>query len=279
MLRKDVKILANDPNFDRLVPRAWYWTPIRDIPLVVLVFAVVDGVAYLVLNKDAFANLQRLMSVIAITGIIAIPMLLLRSPLTPPMVSSTVQEVRDRAKMLHDYLEELIRRNPHLYFANDESRRTEALEDQNEALSDMVQGLEDELRRYKELWRDLESPSRFEVPEEALAKLEPLERTRLLEAIQAYRVGAWTPAAAVCGMILEGWLQRLCRENGLPLGGMRTMIERLGEVGLLHGYHDKLAQIGEFFRHRATHPTSEEFDREKTTLIMTSLIILIRDLF
>ena len=116
--------------------------------------------------------------------------------------------------------------------------------------------------------------SQFEVPDQVLDKLTLLERTRLVEAVQAYRVNAWTPAAAVCGMLLEGRLQQLCRQNNIRLGGMSAMIRRLGEAGLLHGYHENLARVGEFFRHRATHPTSEESDREKTTLVLTSLFIL-----
>ena len=80
-------------------------------------------------------------------------------------------------------------------------------------------------------------------------------------------------------MILEGRLQQLCHENNIQPGGIGEMIRRLGEVGLLKGYYKDLAKVGEFFRHRASHPTSEEFDREKTTLVLTSLIILIRDSF
>ncbi len=277
-LRKDVKKLTSDPEFDRLVPSAWYWTPVRDIPLIILAFAVVEGLAYLLVDRDAFANLQGPMLGIGIVGCIVIAVLL-GYPTGSAIMSSTTGQVWDRANMLHDYLKELVKRNPKLSFVGDQSWRTEALEEENETLSEKVEELEDELKSSRKLWNGLESPSKLEVPEEVLDKLNPLERTRLLEAIQAYRVNAWTPTAAVCGMILEGWLQRRCRENGIPVGSMRSMIEQLGKAGLLHGYHDKLAQIGEFFRHRATHPTSEEFDREKATLILTSLIILIRDLF
>jgi hypothetical protein len=277
-LRKDVKRFTNDPQFDRLIPRAWYFTPIRDILLAVLVFAVGIGLTSLVPDEDIQSSLQVALMVIGMISILAIAVLL-GYPTGKPFLSSTVEQVRDRANMLHDYIQEMVRRNPALSFTGDQDWRIKALEEEMEALSEEVDEKEEELKHSRELWRGLESPSRLEVPEEVLVKLDLLERTRLLEAVQAYRVNAWTPTAAVCGMILEGWLQRLCRENGLPLGGMRAMIERLGEAGLLHGYHDKLAQIGEFFRHRATHPTSEEFDREKTTLILTSLIILIRDLF
>ena len=57
------------------------------------------------------------------------------------------------------------------------------------------------------------------------------------------------------------------------------MIPRLGKAGLLGKHQQKLAEVGEFFRHRSAHPTTEVFDREKTTLILTALVILVRELF
>ena len=278
MLRRDVKRLTKAANFDRLVPRAWYWTPVRDIPLGILALGLVEGVGYLLLSREAFRDLQGPVLAIGTIGAIVVAALLFFQQ-GSPLVSSTVEQVRDRASMLRDYLVELARGHPYLTVYSDQERQTQALEAQNDDLSTEVEDLRHELERSRELLSGFQSPSRFEVADDVLAKLDPLEKTRLLEAVQAYRVNAWTPAAAVCGMILEGWLQRLCRQNGIAQGSMRVMIERLGEAGLLQGYHDKLAQIGEFFRHRATHPTTEEFDREKTTLVLTSLVILIRDLF
>jgi len=203
----------------------------------------------------------------------------------------TVKELKDKLLILQGYLRDYIafkypdlaaQNFPQYQESRDRARKEQEIESlraRNRALEDSLHATTDRLSRLNEMLLALTTPSQFEIPEEALDKLDPLERTRLLEAVQAYRVNAWTPAAAVCGMILEGRLQKLCREHGIRPGGIGDMIRRLGEAGLLRGYYQNLAQVGEFFRHRASHPTSEEFDREKTTLVLTSLVILIRDLF
>lgn len=203
----------------------------------------------------------------------------------------TVKEFTDMLLMLQGYLRDYIAfKYPDLAMHNfphyQESRDRAEMEQQikslrarNSILEDDLSATTSRLNHLHEMLFALRTPSQFKISQEVLDKLDQLERTRLLEAVQAYRVNAWTPAAAVCGMILEGRLQRLCREHGVRPGGIGEMIRRLGDAGLLRGHHEHLARVGEFFRHRAVHPTSEEFDREKTTLALTSLVILVRDLF
>jgi hypothetical protein len=200
----------------------------------------------------------------------------------------TVKQVRNKANMLCSYLRDYLVFNypdtaPQFW---PEAQDQEDLEQEIDRLRTRSRSLENALAQAKlrisqldETLLALKTPSQFEVPEDVLDKLDPLEQARLLEVVQAYRVNAWTPAAAVCGMILESRLQALCRRHGIRSGGIGQMIQGLGEKGLLKGYYQSLAQVGEFFRHRASHPTSEEFDREKTTLVLTALVILIRDLF
>lgn len=200
----------------------------------------------------------------------------------------TVKRVQDSAHMLNSYLRDYLAFNypdlasqfwPEIQDQEELEQELDRLRAHNRSLdSDLVQA-KHRIDQLNEMLASLKTPSSLEIPEEVLDKLNPLEQTRLLEAVRAYRVNAWTPAAAVCGMILEGRLQTLCRRHGVGLRGIGGMIRDLGEKGLLKGYYADLARVGEFFRHRASHPTSEEFDREKTTLILTSLVILIRDLF
>jgi hypothetical protein len=196
--------------------------------------------------------------------------------------ASTIREVQSRAWVLHSYLQNRLRADPGL------ARRVEpgSLQAQIEYLEEQQRNhwqweaeQERAAQHWQELWVGLSEPLPFDLAEGILAKLDLLEQTRLREAVQAYRVRAWTPAAAVCGMLLEGRLQRLCQEHGLETGGMRDMIERLGAANLLGRHHREMAQVGEFFRHRAAHPSSEVFDQEKTTLILTLLLLLVRDVF
>jgi hypothetical protein len=202
--------------------------------------------------------------------------------------TTTRREVYERARVLkqfvldhmgyeYPYLAEQTR--PSKDRSQEFERKVEALELENEMQAQKLQEAQERIHGLQERLAGLETPSHFEVDDKVLAKLEPLEKIRLLEAIQAYRVNAWTATAAVCGMILEGRLQRLCRANHIPTGSINAMIQRLGEAGLLRGYFEQLARVGEFFRHRAAHPTSEIFDREKTTLILTCLVLLVREVF
>lgn len=153
------------------------------------------------------------------------------------------------------------------------------LEDTRLDYEDEIKRLRGEVTIWQQKLAGLQTPANFDIPEDVLAKLSNIEKARLVEAVQAYRVGAWTPAASVCGTILEGRLQSLCRENNLPTGGIGQMIRQLGDAKLLKDYYHNLAKVGEFFRHRSSHPTTEEFDKEKVSLILNSLIILLRDLF
>ena len=76
-------------------------------------------------------------------------------------------------------------------------RELEDFRSYNFKLEDELDTVKSESERLKSLLAGLETPSQYEVPQQVLNKLDPLEQTRLLEAVQAYRVNAWTPAAAV----------------------------------------------------------------------------------
>lgn len=289
-LRQDVKKAVGDPNFDRVVLPAWCWMRARYIPFFILGLVGIVAVLTLLLNGVDMALSPVLASVLLLAVSIAAAAPWLSSH--DWFQASTLQELSDRAKLLHEYLDDYPNFHPALASGirrkcdlpiqdelDDLQGRNADLEKELETTRESLETARQESRKYRELLRGWETPAAFEVQDEVLDKLDPLERNRLLEAVQAYRVNAWTPAAAACGMILEGRLQTLCRTNGLPPGGMSEMIRRLGEAGFLHSYYDDLAKIGGFFRNRAAHPTTEEFDREKTTLVLTSLVILIRDLF
>jgi len=282
-LRDDVKRMVNDPDFDRTVPSAWYLKPFLHIPLVFISILAMLGILYSLTNTQT----TLIIAFIIFGGLI----LLIGFPSSLPgnkdkwFLACTIAQVQDRANMLRNYLVDYIKLNPDLGLqvsTGDDVKLEHELENSrlhNFELEDELDTVKSENERLKSLIAGLETPSRYDIPQQVLNKLDSLEQARLLEAVQAYRVNAWTPAAAVCGMILEGRLQQLCHENNIRPGGIGEMIRRLGEAGLLKGYYKDLAKVGEFFRHRASHPTSEEFDREKTMLVLTSLIILIRDSF
>jgi hypothetical protein len=275
-LREDVKSVMNDPGFDRLIPMASY---VKLYPHLVIPLAVGWSLAillYLLSNNSTITPM-------GVIGMVVFTFFFILQ--SDSLFTSSIQKIKDSADVLLHYIEDYvdsdpvlsrqIRRQPDLEFET----RIENLEEENNNLCKELGRDKQELATLREQIAGLTMPSSYKVPQQVLEKLEPIEKKRLLEAVQAYRVNAWTPAAAVCGMILEGRLQRLCQKNNLSIGGIGQMIRQLGEAGLLKGYYQNLLQVGEFFRHRASHPTSEDFDRDKTTLILAALLILIRELF
>lgn len=275
-LRADVQQWASDPDFIRSAPPELYYPSWavnwRYVAVGLLALLVVAAPLYLAAGSTGVIVLGVAAAVIAVLS------LWLKSRERPPLL----RNVRERNLALRDYLHLQFHRYPRLACQVEPGKwqaQVERLEGQTDYLLGRLDDLVAENEHWRELWAGLSDPLPFDLSPHDLARLEPLEQTRLREAVQAYRVRSWTPAAAVCGMILEGRLQQLCRENGLETGGMNAMIERLHAAGLLGGHYRDLARVGEFFRHRAAHPTAEEFDRDKTTLILTSLLVLVRDVF
>lgn len=282
-LRNEIKAIINDPDYDRLVP------PLRDLGFILrslgpwsIVFFYFGVVGFLLITLGVILSpvvSGGLKWILATSSLVLVIVIIL------PWGTGSIRRVHRMTEKLTSYLANYIGlERPGLasqMWPDQEvqsRQRVSELESVNRDLRSALQEADRQISGLKQRLAGLATPSQYEIDERALHKLDSLERTRLLEAVQAYRVNAWTPAAAVCGMILEGRLQRLCRVHGMPAGGIGDMIRRLGEAGLLRSYYQDLAQVGEFFRHRASHPTSEEFDREKTTLVLTSLVILIRDL-
>jgi hypothetical protein len=116
-LRKDVKRFANDSRFARLVPRAWYWTPIRDIPLAVAVLIVGEVVACFILDLDPGALFEGTLmasfavGLLVVFGGVATGWL----PGENWYIASTNQEIWDRANMLHEYVGDLASTTTVLY--------------------------------------------------------------------------------------------------------------------------------------------------------------------
>lgn len=279
VLREDAKRLVSDPGFDRAVPPVWCLNPLKHIPLAIAGAIMALTVVYILFGWEVVGTVL----IVGLGVVLTAGYILLITGEHGRLVGGSAEQVWDRTNMLVTYLRDYIKLNPSIASRisiqdeRDLQSELDELTSENLALQMKLEDSERTCERLTTSLAGLRTPSQFDVPAIVLDKLDPVEKTRLLEAVQAYRVNAWTPAAAVCGMLLEGRLQRLCRDNGIPGGGIGDMIRRLGEAGLLKSYYQNLAKVGEFFRHRASHPTTEEFDREKATLVLTSLIILIRE--
>ena len=145
-LRKDVKRFVNDPDFDRVVPRAWCFKPFLHIPLAFLVLSLGLGLAYFLLESDQFWVVLMLAFLLVVGAGIAIN----------AFPASTVRQVENRADMLHSYLQDYINLNPALGLRigpKDEQRLERQLEDLrscNLELEEELEEMEHELEHLKE---------------------------------------------------------------------------------------------------------------------------------
>jgi hypothetical protein len=99
------------------------------------------------------------------------------------------------------------------------------------------------------------------------------------EALDSYSVGAYTACTCVCRTILQDLIQKLCRENSISEGSLKAQIDKLIEKNIIReSHHSNLLEITKFFGNRASHPTTEVFDRDKANLILSSLFIINEEL-
>jgi hypothetical protein len=111
ILRADVKRVVNDPHFDRTVPPVWCFEPLHIssallVPLLVVLLGV--GLAYFLLESNVFDI------VLLITSSMLVMVLGVGFFVLIEVPASTIEQVQDRTKMLHQYLEDYIALNPDL---------------------------------------------------------------------------------------------------------------------------------------------------------------------
>lgn len=119
------------------------------------------------------------------------------SAVPPAYQKNTTNEILRRLQMLFYYVQQHIADHYPSLRSQVLSKETEDWEMKYRQLGEHyrtlkaelenVQHQQDELRR---LYASLQTPAQLTISEEILDKLEPLEQTRLLEAVQAYRVSA-----------------------------------------------------------------------------------------
>ncbi len=137
------------------------------------------------------------------------------------LFASSIEQLFEKTRSLEEYLRDYIEVEPAIAskvrFRNNADLEAQIrnlqtirqnlesiLEDTRLDYEDEIKRLRGEVTIWQQKWAGLQTPANFDIPEDVLAKLSNIEKARLVEAVQAYRVGAWTPAASVCGTILEG---------------------------------------------------------------------------
>lgn len=100
------------------------------------------------------------------------------------------------------------------------------------------------------------------------------------EALNAYRNGCYIACCLMCGKIFEALVKDACSKNDVKFSGLGGGVNNLKEAGCLGGkHHSDLMSLSKYYRDKVVHPTSEVFDKDKAKWFLSSLLILVDELF
>ena len=120
----------------------------------------------------------------------------------------------------------------------------------------------------------------FPVSEEILNKMPKELLPTLHDALRAYGAGSYTACVCVCRNIIQGLVEEQCVKEDIKENGLNKKINALISNKNIKQKHnqtllDTVATIG----HRSAHPTTEVFKKEKASLVLNGLLILIDEVF
>ena len=154
-------------------------------------------------------------------------------------------------------------------------------------LNSLIEQLQEEntsLKKKEEQYLDIIKNSRnrsdYGVDQEKLGKFHGTNLKLINEALDSYSVGAYTACICVCRNILQDLVQKLCQANSISEGSLGAQIEKLVENKTIKSsHHSLLIELSKFFGHRAAHPTTEVFNKEKASLVLSALFIINEEVF
>ncbi|MCK5317635.1 MAG: DUF4145 domain-containing protein [Anaerolineales bacterium] len=120
----------------------------------------------------------------------------------------------------------------------------------------------------------------FPVSEEISSKVPKELLPTLQDALRAYGAGSYTACVCVCRNIIQGLVEEQCVQEGIKENGLKKKIDALISNKNIKQKHnqtllDTVATLG----HRSAHPTTEVFKKEKASLVLNGLLILIDEVF
>lgn len=120
----------------------------------------------------------------------------------------------------------------------------------------------------------------FPVSAEIWSKIPKDTLPTLHDALRAYGAASYTACVCVCRNIIQSLVQEQCAKEGITENGLNKQIEALITGKKIKQKHnqtilDTVATLG----HRSAHPTTEVFTKEKASLVLNGLLILIDEVF
>lgn len=120
----------------------------------------------------------------------------------------------------------------------------------------------------------------FPISEKILSKIPKDISPTLHDALCAYGAGSYTACVCVCRNVIQGLVQEQCEKEGIKENGLKKQIDALISKKIIKQKHNQtiLATVTTL-GHRSAHPTTEVFTKEKASLVLNGLMILIDEVF
>lgn len=102
----------------------------------------------------------------------------------------------------------------------------------------------------------------------------------LQDALRAYGAGSYTGCVCVCRNIIEGLVQEQCTKEGIKENGLNRQINALISAKKIEQKHNQtLLNTLTVLGNRSAHSTTELFTKEKASLVLNGLLILMEEVF
>jgi hypothetical protein len=159
-------------------------------------------------------------------------------------------------------------------------KKIEKLKDEIKSIREDNLKLEETNRLNAESLNRFIRAEEFPISEKILGKIPKDISPTLHDALCAYGAGSYSASVCVCRNIIQGLVQELCAKNDIKENGLNNQIDALVSRKIIKQKHnqtllDTVATLG----HRSAHPTTEVFTKEKASLVLNGLLILIDEVF
>lgn len=159
-------------------------------------------------------------------------------------------------------------------------KKMKLLEDKNKLLDEKNLKLEETNRIISESLNKYIKSDEFSISEEILNTVPKDISSTLHDALRAYGAGSYTGCVCVCRNIIQSLVQKQCTKEGIKENGLNKQINALISIKKIEQKHNQtLLDTVTALGNRSAHPTTEVFTKEKASLVLNGLLILMEEVF
>lgn len=163
---------------------------------------------------------------------------------------------------------------------DDPDEKINRLENKIDLLEENKSKLEDNNRIISESLNKYINSDEFSISEEILSNVPKDITSTLHDALRSYVAGSYTGCVCVCRKIIEGLVQEQCTKEGIKENGLNKQINALISIKNIEKKHNQtLLNTITALGNRSAHPTTEVFTKEKASLVLNGLLILMEEVF